>query len=88
MQLDKSTDCTNMVQLLTFLRNLDENSVKAKFISSETLSSRTTAKDIFEKLDLFMKSHDIDWKKLIGVYSDDPRAMTGNHGLSLQKMRS
>lgn len=60
IQLDESTDITNMLQLLMFIIYLDKNSVKEDFLFSKTLSIQTIAKNIFEKLDLFMKSYDID----------------------------
>lgn len=75
-----------MAQLLLFVRYEDEGLVKAEFLFCESLSSQTTAEYIFEKLDLFLRSHNIDWEKCIGVCLDGARGMTGKH-VYLQKLK-
>lgn len=49
------------------------------FLVYETLTIRTTADDIFKKLDHFFVENGFNWKKCIGFYSDGARAMTSKH---------
>lgn len=60
VQLDDRTDIRIFEQFLPFVRYEDEGSVKEELVFCESLNGRTTAKDSFEKIDLFMKSHNID----------------------------
>jgi hypothetical protein len=77
IQLDESTDVSNMAHLLTFIRFEDEESVEEELLFCEPFLGRTTLNDIFKKLDQFMKVHGIEWKKCLGVWSDGAREMTG-----------
>jgi hypothetical protein len=77
VQLDESTEVSNMAHHLTFIRYEDEESVKEESLFCEPLLGRTTSDGIFKKLDQFMKVHGIEWKKCVGVCSDGARAMTG-----------
>jgi hypothetical protein len=79
IQLDESTDVSNMAHLLTFIRSEDEESVKEELLFCEQLLGRTTSNYIFKKIDQFMKIHGIEWKKCVGVCSDGACAMTGKH---------
>jgi hypothetical protein len=60
IQLDESTDVSNMAHLLTFMRFEDEESVKEELLFCETLLGRTTSNYIFKKLDQFLKVHGIE----------------------------
>ena len=46
----------------------------------EPLSGRTTATEIFKKVDDFIISNEINWQNCVGVCSDGAAAMTGKHG--------
>ena len=48
-----------------------------EFLFCERLDTRTTAKDIFNKVDRFFEEHDIQWKHVIGVCTDGAPAMLG-----------
>jgi hypothetical protein len=65
IQLDESTDVSNMTNLLTFIRFEDEESVKEELLFCETLLGRTTSNGIFKQLDQFMKVHGIEWKNVL-----------------------
>jgi hypothetical protein len=60
IQLDESTDVSNMDHLLIFIRFEDEESMKEELLFCEPLFGRTTSNDIFKKLDQFMKDHGIE----------------------------
>jgi hypothetical protein len=79
VQMDESTDVSNMAHLLKFIRFEDEESGKEELLFCKPLLGRTTSNDIFKKTDQFMKVHGIAWKKCVGVCSDGARAMTGKH---------
>ena len=80
IQLDESTDVTNFAQLMMYVRYEFEQSVEEEFLFCEPLSGRTTATEIFKKVDDFMTSNEINWQNCVGVCSDGAAAMTGKHG--------
>ena len=43
----------------------------------ETLSTKTTAREIFDKVDKFFEAHAIKWEHVIGVCTDGAPAMIG-----------
>ncbi|XP_014769079.1 zinc finger BED domain-containing protein 5-like [Octopus bimaculoides] len=47
------------------------------FLFCESLHSKTTAKDIFVKLDNFFRAHDINWEHCISVCTDGGPVMLG-----------
>jgi hypothetical protein len=49
IQLDESTDVSNMAHLLTFIRFEDKESVKEELLFCEPLLGRTTSDNIFLK---------------------------------------
>jgi hypothetical protein len=64
IQLDESTDVSNMGHHLTFMRFEDEESIKEELLLCKPLLGRTTSNYIFKKLDQSMKVHGIEWKKM------------------------
>ena len=87
IQLDETTDITNMAHLLTYIRFIDGETVKEEFLFCEPLPARTTSNEIFSKLDQFMKTNNIEWKKCVGVCSDGARSMTGKHSGVVAKIK-
>jgi hypothetical protein len=66
IQLDESTDVSNIVHILTFIRFEDVESVKEELLFCKPLLGHTTtSNDIFKKLDQFMKVHGTEWKKSV-----------------------
>jgi hypothetical protein len=64
IQLDESTNFSNIAHLLTFIRFEGEESVKEELLFCETLLGHTTLNDIFKKSVQFMKIHGTEWKKM------------------------
>lgn len=77
IQLDESTDITNLAQLLTYVRYVHSKKFYEEFLFCRTLSIRTTGEDIFHMVDSFVKENQLDWSKCVGICTDGARAMTG-----------
>ncbi|KAL4130632.1 hypothetical protein QTP88_008053 [Uroleucon formosanum] len=80
IQLDESTDVSNYAQLMVYVRYVFQTVIKEDFLFCEALSTRTTADEIFKKLNHFFVENGLNWKKCVGFCSDGARAMTGKHG--------
>lgn len=52
IQLDETTDITNLAQLCIYMRYTYNGEFEDEFLLCEDLKSRTTAKDIFEKVSI------------------------------------
>ena len=78
IQIDKTTDVANLAQLHVFVRYVYNRSLKDEFLFCETLSTKTTAKEIFDKVDdRSFEKHGIRWEHVIGVCTDGAPAMLG-----------
>jgi hypothetical protein len=69
IQLDESTEASNMDHLLTFIRFEDEESVKEELLFCEPLLGRATSNYVFKKITPVYKGswHRME-KKCVGVY--------------------
>lgn len=77
----ESTDVSNYAQLMVYMRYVYQTFIKEEdFLFCEPLSTRTTADEIFKKLNNFLVENGLNWKKCVGFCSDGARAMTGKHG--------
>ena len=90
IQLDETTDVANLAQLCVYVRYVYDKHLKDDFLFCETLSTRTTAKEIFDKVDRFFEAHGIKWEHVIGVCTDGAPAMLGCRSgfLTLVKQKS
>ncbi|XP_072391924.1 zinc finger BED domain-containing protein 5-like [Diabrotica undecimpunctata] len=89
IQLDESTDVTNYAQLMVYVRYIHENkTIKKDYLFCEPLSTRTTADEIFNKLDEFFTENGLDWMNCVGFCSDGARAMIGRFGGVDTKVKS
>ncbi|XP_072380827.1 zinc finger BED domain-containing protein 5-like [Diabrotica undecimpunctata] len=89
IQLDESTDVTNYAQLMVYVRYIHENkTIKEDYLFCEPLLTRTTADEIFNKLDEFFAENGLDWMNCVGFCSDGARAMTGRFGGVATKVKS
>ena len=64
IQLDETTDVTNLAQLLVYVRYYKNNKIKEDFLFCKPLQTSTTAADIFNLINDFFKEHSIKWKKI------------------------
>lgn len=88
IQLDESTDITNYAQLMVYVRYIFQTKVEEDYLFCEALPTRTTAEEIFKKLNDFFAETGLDWKKCIGFCSDGACAMTGKYGGVSSKVKS
>ncbi|XP_054276637.1 zinc finger BED domain-containing protein 5-like [Macrosteles quadrilineatus] len=79
LQIDETTDITNMPNLLCYVRYEDSNRVNEDMLFCEILPTHTTGEDIFVKLNGFINEHDLDWNKCVGLCTDGAAAMVGRH---------
>ena len=76
-----------MSQLLACVCYEWGNEIHKDFLFCKELRTTTTAKDVFEALDDFMKSNGINWTNCIGVCTDRAAAMVGKQQIVVCKQR-
>ena len=67
IQLDETTDITKLAQLCCYVRCTYNGEFEDEFLFCDDLKSRTTAKDIFEKVSNFFEVHVPNRQNLCGV---------------------
>ena len=79
MQIDESTDVSNNAILLILIRYRGEQIMVEDMLTCEELTGRTTAQEIFNKIDEFITCKGFIWTNCIGVScsTDGAAAMTG-----------
>ena len=77
MQVDETTDVTNLAQLCIFVRYVYNKHLEDEFLLCETLSTKKTAREIFDRMDRFFQAHAIRWKHVIGVCIDGVPVILG-----------
>jgi len=79
IQLDESTDLTNIAVLLVFVRYCADGNVHDDILFCKELPTRTTADEVIRCLDTHFANKAIDWKNCVGVCTDGAASMTGIH---------
>ena len=79
IQLDKSTDLTNIALLLVFVRYCADGNVHEDLLLCKELPTRTTADEVIRCLDTHFANKAIDWKNCVDVCTDGAASMTGIH---------
>lgn len=77
IQLDETTDVTNMAQLMTYVRYTFNDEFHEDLLFCRPLKARTTAENIFFKINQFFEENSLNWKDCLGVCTDGAAAMTG-----------
>ena len=65
LQIDESTDIASLANLLAFVRYEYDGEVHEDFLFCKQLPSHTTTETIFDTLNEFMVSNEIDWEKSV-----------------------
>ena len=60
-----------------YVRYIHESKFEDDFLFCETIDGRTTAKDVFTKVDSFFQSQSLKWNNLCGICTDGAPAMLG-----------
>ncbi|CAL9700336.1 unnamed protein product [Knipowitschia caucasica] len=77
IQIDESTDIAALANLLAFVRYEHDGDIHEDFLFCKPLPSNTTGEAVFEAINDFMVSNEIDWAKCVGLSTDGARAMVG-----------
>lgn len=77
LQVDESTDITNMAQLLVFIRYDFDNVLNEEYLFCKSFESITNAENIFKIIDDYLSTIGLPWKKCVGICIDGAQAMRG-----------
>ena len=77
LQVDESTDVANLPQLLVYVRYVNNSDFKDEFLFCKPLETTTKSIDIFEKMGLFLKEHELKWENVGGICTDGAPSMLG-----------
>uniref|UniRef100_A0A671RDF4 DUF4371 domain-containing protein n=1 Tax=Sinocyclocheilus anshuiensis TaxID=1608454 RepID=A0A671RDF4_9TELE len=83
----RSTDIAGMANFLAFVRYECDREIEENFLFCRPLHSNATAEAIFEILNDFIISNDINWTKCVGLHTDGARAMLGRHSGVVKRVR-
>jgi hypothetical protein len=85
IQLDESTNISNLGQFLTYVCYCFENRAHEDLLFCQPLEGRTTGEDIFVKLNEFFIANELSQNNCVGVCTEGAAAMTGKkNGLLAQ----
>ncbi|XP_003376929.1 zinc finger protein [Trichinella spiralis] len=76
--LDESTDVQGLSRLIVFIRFVWNNEPHEDILFCEPII-RGTSEEIFETLDVYVKSKELDWRNCGGISTDGARAMCGKN---------
>lgn len=77
LQLDKSVDVAEILQLMVYARCVFEENIQEEFIFCDHLQTTTRGDYIFRVVDTHLKDLQIDWANCAGICTDGARCMTG-----------
>ena len=77
IQLDESTDVSNLSQLMVFVRYVHDRTIEEDFLFCQPVALTTKAADIMQLLSEFFENNHLDWNRMIGVCTDGAPAMLG-----------
>ena len=78
IQLDESTDITNMAHLLVYVQYIYNNEINKDLLFCQQMNARTTGMDIFQKVDTFFSNVGLQWKDCVAICTDEAAAMIGH----------
>ena len=76
IELDESTDISNVSHLMVFARCASVTSIEEAILFC-SLQSTSRAADILQKVDDYFKKWDLKWENLCSVWSDGAPAIIG-----------
>ena len=77
LQLDETTDVSNLSQLAVFLRYVKDDMIKEDFLFCRPLTTTTKAADVKKLMDIFFRDNDLSWDMVSAVCSDGALVMLG-----------
>ena len=79
LQLDETTDVSNLRQLAVFVRYVKEDEIKEDFLFCQPLTTTTKAADIKKVVDNFFRDNGLSWDMVSAICSDGAPAMLGRN---------
>lgn len=79
LQVDDSTDISNKVQVISYLRYIINGKIDSQFFFCCELKEHSTGKDVFELVDYQVKSRGLKWENCVSVCTDGAPSMQGRH---------
>uniref|UniRef100_A0A671RCV7 DUF4371 domain-containing protein n=1 Tax=Sinocyclocheilus anshuiensis TaxID=1608454 RepID=A0A671RCV7_9TELE len=83
----RASHIAGMANFLAFVRYECDREIEENFLFCRPLHSNATAEAIFEILNDFIISNDINWTKCVGLHTDGARAMLGRHSGVVKRVR-
>ncbi|XP_040275747.1 protein ZBED8-like [Bufo bufo] len=77
LQLDETTDVSNLSQLAVFMRYVKDDVIKEEFLFCKPLTTTTKAADVKKLVEDFFKDNNLSWDMVSAVCSDGAPAMLG-----------
>ena len=77
LQLDETTDVSNLSQLAVFVRYVKDDVIKEEFLFCKPLTTTTKAADVKKLVDDFFKDNNLSWDMVSAVCSDGAPVMLG-----------
>lgn len=78
IQLDETTDVSQLSQLLAYARFVSENQIEEEFLFCKPLTTTAKAEDVMNIVSNFFQEENLSWEKLIGVCTDGAPSMLGS----------
>ena len=75
--MDETTDITKLTQLLVYVRYVYKGKVEEELLFCLPLKDHTKGKEMYCKVNEFLKTEGLEWKNCCGVCADGAKAMTG-----------
>lgn len=75
LQLDETTDVSNLSQLALFVRYVKDDVIKEDFLFCKPLTTTTKAADVKKLVDDFFKDNNLSWDMVSAVCSDGAPVM-------------
>ena len=88
IQLDESTDVSNLAILLLLVRYINVESVEEELLFYRPLKERTTGADIFKLTDEYFRENSINWTRCVRICTDGAKSMTGCYAGFVAKVKS
>ena len=68
LQLDESTDISNLSQLLVYVRYVADDRINEEFLFCQPLETTSKAVDVFQMLIDFFDKTELSWSKLTSLH--------------------
>ncbi|XP_054591621.2 protein FAM200C-like [Nothobranchius furzeri] len=77
LQLDETTDVSNLSQLAVFVRYVKDDMIKEEFLFCKPLTTTTKAADVNKLVDDFFRNNNLSWDMVSAVCTDGAPVMLG-----------